>query len=105
MKELIYHGIPEQNYFLIAVPPSWLHKSMDEEGSCFVMQDPKTNVKTNVQLMAIWTDSVPDFVKHWGIKANLIYSMDAAATAKVLKLKYPEINETNILRIALLKKL
>ena len=105
MKDLIYHGIPNHDYFTIAVPPSWLYKSLDAtEGDVITLQDPKTNEKTKVQITETWLIEMADFVKMNGFSL-WAYGLLAAKLATILRAKYPEIDQTNLVRYVLLKKL
>jgi hypothetical protein len=104
MKDTILHGIPIQNYFAIAVPTTWLAKPIDEEGAVITLQDPKTNVKTKAQIIDTWTLEMDEFVKLNGF-CLLTYSLPASKMAYILKAKYPEIEQTNVVRYVLLKKL
>jgi hypothetical protein len=104
MKETIIHGVPKPDYFAIAVPPSWLYKPIDEEGAVITLQDPKTKVNTRVRIIDTWTFEMDDFLKMNGWSL-LTYSLPAAKLAHVLKAKYPEIDQTNVIRFVLLKKI
>jgi len=104
MKNLIHHGIPKQDYFAIAVPPTWLFKSLDTEGEVITLQDPKTHDKTQVQIMDTWEFEMKDFARMNGFSL-LTYGLSAAKLSHVLKAKYPEIEQTNQVRFVLLKKL
>ena len=104
MKEIIIHGIPKQNYFAIAVPPTWLYKPIDGEGAVIRLQDPNTNHLTRVQIIETWLFEINDFVKMNGWSL-LTYGLPAGKLAHVLRVKYPEIDQTELVRFVLLKKL
>lgn len=104
MKDLIQHGIPRQDYFAIAVPTTWLFKPINEDGAVITLQDPKTNEKTKVQIIDTWTLEMDEFIKLNGF-CLLAYSLPSVKMAYILKAKYPEIEQTNIVRYVLLKKL
>lgn len=104
MKNLIHHGIPKQDYFAIAVPLTWLYKSLDADGEVITLQDPKTNDKTLVQIIDTWLFEMDDFIKMNGFSL-LTYGLSAAKLSHVLRAKYPEIDQTNQVRFVLLKKL
>jgi len=103
MKEIIIHGIPKQDYFAIAVPPTWLYKPIDGEGAVIKLQDPRTNLQTRVRIIETWTYGIDEFLKMNGWSL-LTYSLPAAKLAHVLKTKYPEIDQTELVRFVLLKK-
>lgn len=98
------HGIPKQDYFAIAVPPAWVHKSMDEEGAVITLQDPKTSVKTKVQIIDTWTFDIEEFKRHDSLSL-LTYGLPASKMAYILKAKYPEIDQSDVVRFVLLKKI
>jgi len=104
MKDIIYHGIPKQEYFAIAVPLAWLYKPMDEEGREITLQDPKTNIKTKVKIIETWTFEMDELEKlnGWSL---LTYSLPATKLAHILRIKYPEIDQSNVVRFVLLKKI
>lgn len=104
MKDIIYHGIPKQDYFAIAVPTTWLYKPIDGEGGVVTLQDPKTKARTKVQIIDTWTFEIADFLKMDGWSL-LTYSLPASKLAYILKAKYPEIDQTNVVRFVLLKKI
>lgn len=105
MKDLIYHNVPaDKNFFAIAVPVTWLHKPIDGEGAIITCQDKDTNAKTKCQIMDIWTFEMDEFSRMNGF-SYLVYQLPAAKMAFILRAKYPEIDQSNVVRFVLLKKL
>ena len=105
MKDTIIHGLPCHNYFAIAVPDTWLFKSIDQEDPRVItLQDPKTKVKTKAEIVDSWTWDIDDFVKMNGF-SRLVYGLPATKMAPILKSKYPEIDESQVIRFVLLKKI
>lgn len=104
MKDLIFHGIPQHNYFAIAVPQPWLKKSVDKDGETVILKDPKTSTEKRCEIVEMWTFNLDEFSKMNGFSL-LTYGMPAAKMANILRTKYPEINDNNVVRFILLKKL
>ena len=104
MKDLIFHGIPQHNYFAIAVPQPWLKKSIDKDGETVILKDPKTATERRCEIVEMWTFNLDEFSKMNGFSL-LTYGMPAAKMANILRTKYPEINDKNVVRFILLKKL
>lgn len=104
MKDLIFHAIPQPNHFAIAVPQSWLKKSIDKDGETVILKDPKTAVEKRCEIAEMWTFNMDDFSK-MNAFSLLTYGIPAAKMANILRTKYPEINESNMVRFILLKKL
>jgi len=104
MKEKIFHGIPQHDYFAIALPITWLKKSIDATGDTVLLIDPKTEVERRCEIVDMWTFDLSDFSIMDGFSL-LTYGIPAAKMVNILKIKYPEIEERNMVRFILLKKL
>ena len=104
MKDLIFHGIPQHDYFAIAVPQPWLKKSSDRSGDTVILKDPKSSTEKRCEIMDMWTFTLDEFSNMNGFSL-LTYGIPAAKMANILKTKYPEINDNNVVRFILLKKL
>jgi len=104
MKEKIFHGIPQLNYFAIALPVSWLKKSIDTKEDTVILIDPKTDVENRCQIVDMWTFDLNDFSIMDGFSL-LTYGIPAAKMVNILKIKYPEIQDNNVVRFILLKRL
>lgn len=101
----INHGIPKHPYFAIAVPPSALHRSIDQtENEIILLKDPKTGEENMVEFLDSWLLKIDDFIKQNGFSL-LNYGLPAVKMAHILRTKYPEIDQTNEVRFVLLKKL
>ena len=105
MKDLIYNNVPaDKTYFAIAVPSTWLHKPIGADGAIITCQDKDTNAKTKCQIMETWTFGMEEFLNMNGFSL-LTYQLPASKIAFILRAKYPEIDQTNVVRFVLLKKL
>ena len=104
MKDLIFHAIPQHDYFAIAVPQPWLKKSIDSNGDTVILKDPKSATEKRCEIVDMWTFDLDDFSKMNGFSL-LTYGIPAAKMVNILKTKYPEINDKNLVRFILLKKL
>jgi len=104
MKEKISHGIPQHDYFAIALPMTWLKKSIDTSGDTVMLVDPKTEQESRCEIIDMWTFDLSDFSKMDGFSL-LTYGIPAAKMVNILKLKYPEIEDRNMVRFILLKRL
>ena len=104
MKDLIFHAIPQHDYFAIAVPQPWLKKSIDSSGDTVILKDPKSTIENRCEIIDMWDFELEDFSKMNGFSL-LTYGIPAAKMANILRAKYPEINDKNLVRFILLKKL
>lgn len=104
MKDLIFHAIPQHDYFAIAVPKPWLKKSIDSSGDTVILKDPKSATEKRCEIIDMWDFELEDFSKMNGFSL-LTYGIPAAKMANILRTKYPEINDKNVVRFILLKKL
>jgi uncharacterized protein YqfB (UPF0267 family) len=106
MKDIIPHGIPNPRHFKIAVPPSWVHVPIDrpDEPITVTLEDPKTLARTKVEVVDMWTFTMEEFRRynHMCLEA---YDLPAAKMETILRAKYPEIDQKNVVRFVLLKKL
>ena len=104
MRETIFHGIPRHDYFAIALPVSWLKKSIDTQGETVILKDPKTDIENRCEIVDMWTFDVDEFSRMDGFSL-LTYGIKAKKMVSILKIKYPEIDQKNVIRFVLLKKL
>jgi len=104
MKDLIFHAIPQHDFFAIAVPQPWLKKSIDSSGDTVILKDPKSATEKRCEIMEMWNFTLDEFSKMNGFSL-LTYGIPAAKMVNILRTKYPEINESNMVRFILLKKL
>jgi len=104
MREIIFHGIPRHDYFAIALPISWLKKSIDTQGETVILRDPKTDTEHRCEIVDMWTFDLDEFSTMDGFSL-LTYGIPAAKMVNILKIKYPEIEDRNMVRFILLKRL
>jgi len=104
MKDLIFHAIPQHDYFAIAVPQPWLKKSINNNGNTVILKDPKSSTEKRCEIMEMWTFTLDEF-SMMNAFSLLTYGIPAAKMVNILRAKYPEINESNVVRFILLKKL
>lgn len=104
MRETIIHGIPRHDYFAIALPVTWLKKSIDKAGETVILKDPKTDAENRCEIIEMWTFDVDEFSSMDGFSL-LTYGIRAKKMVNILKTKYPEIEQNNVVRFVLLKKL
>jgi hypothetical protein len=103
MKDLIFHAIPQHDYFAIAVPQSWLKKSIDSSGDTVILKDPKSSIEKRCEIMEMWSFTLDEF-SMMNAFSLLTYGIPAAKMVNILRAKYPEINDENKVRFILLKK-
>lgn len=107
MKEVIPHGIPESPYFEIAVPPSWANISIDrdpEHPEVIELEDPKTKLKTKVEVIDITTMTLDEFIAHNAVCLKN-YGLPAAKVAYALQQTHQEIALKQMVRYVLLRKI
>lgn len=106
MKEIIPHGIPKHDYFKIAVPQSWVQIPIDrpEAPITAILEDPKSKERTTVEIVETWTLDMEEFLRYNSMSLET-YGIPAAKMETVLRAKYPEIDQTNVVRYVLLKKI
>jgi hypothetical protein len=103
-QSIIYHGIPKHDYFVIAVPPSYARKPIDEDGAVITLKDQKNHLEHKVQIEDMWTFTL-DELAHQDALCKWAYGLTAVKLAMVMLERYPEVKEKELIRFILLKKL
>ena len=103
-QSVIYHGIPKHDFFAIAVPPSYLRKSIDEDGSIITLMDKKNNLEHKAQIMDMWTFTLDELAHHDAF-CYLVYGLSAMKLSIIMLERYPEVKEKESIRFILLKKI
>ena len=106
---LISHGIPNHPYFAIAQPPSVAKPTVDVLNADYVkpildLQDPNSQEKYQAELQDMWTYSLKE-LEGQNLFCLLIYGIESKKLLKVLEKRYPEITQTQKVRILVLKKI
>jgi hypothetical protein len=109
MPELILHGIPKHDYFVIAQPPSVLAPTVDSLEPGYVkpiisLKDPATQEIIQCEVNGFWTLDTEVF-DSYNAFSLLAYGIEAKKLLKVLNRRYPEIELNHSVRFILLKKI
>lgn len=111
--QTIIHGIPEHNFFLIAQPCTKLsniRKELNYDDSIpkvlpkINLRDPRTNAEITTELHDYWKFQFAD-IKQMNAFSKLAYGLSGEKLQQVLKKRYIEIRESELVYFFLLKKI
>lgn len=109
MPEPISHGIPQHDYFTIALPPSVISPTVrslepDYVKPILTLKDPHTDQVVQAEVNGFWTVDTEVF-DSYNEFCLLAYGIEAKKLLKVLIRRYPEIELKHTVRFVLLKKI
>jgi hypothetical protein len=103
----IKHGMPENNFFLIAQPKrdyDFLRFPQDGTYTIIELTDPKTDEKIKAELHTKWSLDEKQFMSASSF-AELAYGVTSDVLKKALMKKYPELADKFKIEYWLLKKI
>ncbi len=111
--QTIKHGVPKHDFFIIAQPRAVL-KSIGMQLNFddlipkvlpkLVLLDPRSNTEVNVELHDYWKFQFHE-IKDMNAFSKLAYGLPGSKLQQVLKKRYIEIRESELVYFFLLKKI